>query len=119
MIIQNIAGIILLFLGFADGYKYIIQAKKIRDAKIAKGQSRMFINIAWIVDLGKIICGIIVMEKWLVLTNIIGFICVMYLFFITYKYYPYKNRGLCHFKKPSILLYTLNSWLPNRLRKRL
>jgi len=117
--LKMLAGVCLIVLGLADGYKYILQAEKLRRTKSARGQSRMFINLAWGVDLGKIICGIIVLEKWLIITTLIGFICVMYLFFITYRYYPYRRRGLSNFKRPNIALYTINSWLPNSLRRRL
>ena len=111
--------ILLIILGIIDGYKYVVQAQKIRRLKSAKGQSRFFINLAWIVDVGKIICGIIVLEKWLVITTLIGFFCVMYLFFVTYVFYPFRMRGCPNFHRPNIVLYTINSWLPNRIRRRL
>jgi hypothetical protein len=117
--LKIIAGIVLIILGIIDGWKYVVQAEKIRHIGLAKGQSRMFINLAWGVDLGKIICGCIVLEQWLVITTFIGFICTMYLFFITYQYYPFRMRGCTNFKKPNLFIYTLNSWLPNRLRRRL
>lgn len=117
--LQTLAGIILLILGVVDGAKYIVQANKVIQNRTSKGISRFFIDLAWLVDLGKIICGIVVMEKWLVITNVIGFICVGYLFLAVYNFYPYKRRGLNGFKKPNIILYTINSLLPNSIRKRL
>lgn len=117
--LKIIAGIALIILGIVDGWKYVVQAEKIRKSGTAKGQSRMFVNLAWLVDIGKIICGIVVLEKWLIITTLIGFISVMYLFFITYFNYPFRYRGLSNFKRPNLFLYTINSWLPNRIRKRL
>lgn len=117
--LKTIAGTLLIILGIADGWKYIIWAEKIRKAGTSKGSSRFVINMAWWVDLGKILCGFIVLEKWLVITTFIGLLCVWYLFFITYLNYNYKMRGLSNFKRPNIILYTINSMLPNSIRKRL
>ena len=114
-----IIGVLLIVTGILDAYKYTFQANKIIKVKSAKSQSRKFINIAIINDLIRIIYCVVIQDVYLILVSSLAFFCMLYLFYITYRYYPYRRRGLNGFKRPSLLLYSINSMLPNKIRKRL
>jgi hypothetical protein len=113
-------GIGLLITRFCDGYKYHIEANAIRRAKTAKGHSRKFINIAWGSDLYMLIYLLNNNIDWFMIISFIIALIFMTEHWITvYKFYPYKCRGLQGFKKPNLIIYLLNSLLPNKIRRRL
>jgi len=115
----NILGIFLLIFGFLDGLKYHWLAEAIRKIKTAKGQSRKFINAALGKDIILFFYLIFNPDWYLILMTFIGFVFTLELMIVVYKFYPYRKRGLLNFKRPNIFLYTLNSILPNRIRKKL
>jgi len=117
--IKDIIGFLLIITSVFDALKYIWNAKAIIRVGTAKGHSRKFINAAILNDITKLTYGIIISDLFIILSSILALITMGYLFYIIYRFYPYKKRGLINFKKPSIFLYFLNSLLPNRIRKRL
>lgn len=119
-IVKNIAGAILIFWGYFDGVKYHLQAKAVRKAKSARGNSRMFTNLAIGNDVYRLFYFFFIDRNFYVLlTSIIALIFMLELWYVQYKFYPYKYRGLSSFKRPNIILYIINSWLPNSIRKHL
>lgn len=110
----------LFGMGIWDAYKYKIISKKMARLKSSKEHSRTFLN-------GSIIYRILLwLYAWLVLDDwVITWTCVIALFTLgeawhtMYITYPYKTRGFKNFKRPSMLKYTINSLLPNQIRKRL
>jgi len=119
-LITNISGIILIFWGYFDAIKYYFQAQKIKQIKSARGNSRKFINMAIGNDAYRLFYFYFIDRNYYVLTtSILALICMIYLWWQIYWYYPYKCRGLDGFKRPGILLFLINSLLPNRIRKRL
>ena len=117
--LKNIVGVCLVITGIFDAWKYVWQAQKIRVVKTAKGQSRKFINAAILNDLTRIAYSILIMDLYLMFINAVALSCMFYLFFTIYIFYPYRNRNLLNFRRPNILLYLINSIVPNKLRKKL
>ena len=116
---KNIVGLLLIITGIFDAWKYTWEAKKIKQVGTAKGHSRKFINMAVTNDLVRIIYSIIIKDFYLMFINSIAFGCMVNLWITIYKFYPYRMRGYPNFKKPNLIIYTINSLLPNSLRKRL
>lgn len=119
IILKDILGGLLIVTSIFDAIKYSLQASKIRKTKSAKSQSRRFINFAIINDLVKLAYGFVIGDLFILISSVLAIGCMLDLWYTTYLYYPYRLRGLQHFKKPNIFLYLLNSILPNRLRKHL
>ena len=114
-----ILGYFIVIFGVLDGFKYHWLASSIRKVKIAKGQSRKFVNVA----LGKDIVVLTYLcfhpDKYLFLMTFIGFIFTIELLITIYLLYPYRKRGLNNFKRPSFIKYFINSLIPNKHRKKL
>jgi len=120
LVSTGIFGILLVTTGLFDCLKYSWQAKKIRALQSAKGHSRKFINAALINDLVRFLYFICVnRDIYLMLVTVMALYCMLDMFWAIYIHYPYKQRGLNNFKRPNIILYTINSFLPNRIRRRL
>jgi len=117
--LKDILGGLLVITSIFDALKYSIQARKIQRVKSAKSMSRRFINFALINDFVKLGYGFIIRDLFIMISSILALICMIDLWLQIYKYYPYRCRGLSHFKKPNIILYTINSILPNSIRRRL
>lgn len=118
-ILVNLFGILLIGTGVLDAAKYFIQGRKIRIAKSAKNFSRQFMNFALGNDLVKLIYGVIIWDFYIILTSILALVTMVYMWWQIYSFYPYKKRGLNNFRRPNILIYIINSLLPNSLRKKL
>ncbi len=118
-IIVNILGGLLIITSIFDALKYTIQAHKINRNKSAKGFSRRFINWAICNDIVKLLYGIGIFDFYIIASSILALVCMIHLWFVIYWWYPYKRRGLKNFKRPSMLTYLINSWIPNNLRERL
>jgi uncharacterized protein with PQ loop repeat len=119
LFLKDIFGGLLIITSIFDALKYSIQARKIQKEKTAKSMSRKFINFALINDFVKLNYGIIINDLFIVASSILALICMIDLWWQIYWWYPYRMRGCQNFKRPIILLYLLNSILPNRIRKRL
>jgi len=117
--LQQLFGGLLIFTSIFDALKYYIQARKIQRAKSAKLMSRRFINWAMSNDIVKLVYGIIIMDWYIILSSLLALICMAHLWVVIYLYYPYRHRGLVNFKRPNVILYLINSIIPNSIRRRL
>ena len=118
-ILKESLGFVLIFTGILDGWKYIWQAQGVIKARTAKGHSRKFLNAAIGNDLIKMLYAVCIKDIFIFSTSVLALISMCYNYYIVYKFYPYRCRGLMGFKRPNILLFLINSALPNRIRKRL
>jgi hypothetical protein len=118
-ILVNVFGVLLICTGILDAAKYFIQGRKIQVAKSAKNFSRQFMNFALGNDIIKLMYGLIIWDFYIILTSILALVTMIYMWYEIYLHYPYKRRGLINFKRPNILIYVINSLLPNTLRKKL
>lgn len=105
--------------GVFDAIKYRWNCIAIRKAGTARGQSRKFINTAIVSDLVKLTYGIVRLDVFIIFSALIALFFMLEQWITVYRYYPYKNRGLLNFKRPSLWVYFINSILPNNLRRRL
>jgi hypothetical protein len=118
--IREIAGMIIVIWGYLDGYKYHLEARKIREVKTARGHSRKFINIALGNDLTRFFYFIFIDKNvYVLLTTIIALVFMIEMWLEIYKYYPYRYKHLKNFKRPNVVVYFINSLLPNSIRKKL
>jgi hypothetical protein len=115
----NTVGTLLVFTGIFDASKYFFQGYKIQKAQSAKNFSRQFMNIAIGNDIIRILYGVLILDVYIILTSVLAFITMVYMWYQIYWWYPYRKRGLHNFKRPNIFVYFINSLLPNRIRKRL
>lgn len=118
-ILINIFGILLIGTSILDAAKYELEARRIIEAKTAQNRSRKFINWALLNDCVKLGYGIVIFDLYIILTSILSLITMCHMFYAQYLYYPYKYRNLLNWKRPSLFVYIINSWLPNSLRKKL
>jgi len=118
-LVKDIVGIVLIISGFFDAYKYVWQAQKIRKVQSAKGQSRKFINAALVNDMIRLLYVSLIGDLFLLFVTVIALFSMSYMFWTIYIFYPYRHRNLLNFKRPNLFIYTINSILPNRLRKKL
>lgn len=118
-VLINVFGVLLIGTGILDAAKYALQGHKIQVAKSAKNFSRQFMNFALGNDLIKLAYGVIILDFYIVLTSILALVTMIYMWWQIYLWYPYKKRGLNNFKRPNVLIYIINSLLPNTLRKKL
>jgi uncharacterized protein with PQ loop repeat len=119
IILKDFLGGLLIVTSIFDAIKYSLQARKIQKAKTAKSISRKFINFALTNDLVKLSYGFVIMDLFIMFSSILALICMVDLWYQIYWYYPYRCRNLINFKRPNIIIYIINSILPNSLRKKL
>lgn len=117
--IKDIIGIILIASSLLDAWKYIWQARAIIRIKLAKGHSRKFVNAALFNDVIKMVYGIVIRDIFITISSLLALGTISFNFYVIYLYYPYRQRGLWNFKRPNILIYFINSLIPNRYRKKL
>ena len=116
----NILRALVFITGFLDAYKYKFIAQKVSRLKSSREISRKFLNVSIINRIVLLIyVWFILHDTILTVVSLIALYTMCEAFYYVYSYYPYRNRGLKNFKKPSILKYTLNSLQSNRKRKRL
>ena len=116
----GVLGFLLIITGILDSFKYHWEAKKIRSVGTARGHSRQFINVAIYHDLVRVLYLLTInRDLYLLLVSIIALYTMFDMFWAIYIHYPYRMRGCSNFKRPNIILYFLNSTLPNKIRKRL
>jgi uncharacterized protein with PQ loop repeat len=119
IVLKNVVGILFTLTGILDALKYSIQARRVQKLKSSKEMSRKFINFALLNDFLKLAYGLLLLDIYIIASSILALICMVDLFWQMYLWYPYRKRGLQNFKRPNLILYIINYWLPNRLRKRL
>lgn len=118
--LHNLLGVILTVTGIFDAIKYHWQTISIRKVGLARGHSRKFINAAILNDLVRLFYFIFVKpDVYLLIATIIALGCMTELYWTIYCFYPYRMRGCFNFKRPNIFTYFINSWLLNKIRKRL
>ena len=115
---KNILGNLLIFTSIFDAAKYSVQAFKIHRDKKAR-MSRRFINWAISNDVVKLLYGFAIIDVYIILSSLLALFCMFHLWAEIYWWYPYRMRGCHGFKRPNIMLYLVNSILPNQIRKRL
>jgi hypothetical protein len=116
---KEIFGILLILTGCFDALKYSLQAFKIQKVQSARAQSRKFVLMAIGNDLIKTVYSVLILDIFIFVSSILALFCMLHLWYVVYLFYPYKYRGLSHFKRPSLWKFTLNAMMPNRLRERL
>jgi fatty acid desaturase len=117
--LKTILGIALIISGLMNGIRYRWSALKIKEVKTAKGHSRKSMLTAVLDDAIKLLYGIVLLDINLISSASICLVFMVYKSIIIYLYYPYRMRGCANFKRPPIVLYFINSILPNRIRRRL
>jgi hypothetical protein len=116
----DLLGLLLVLSGFFDGYKYHIEACAIRKAKTAKGHSRRFINWATAIDVYRLYYLFHNNQDiFLILATVLAILFMLEMWYTIYLFYPYRKRYQTGFKRPSILVYLVNSLLSNKVRERL
>ncbi len=117
---QEIVGILITITGVFDAVKYYWEAQKIRQVGTARGHSRKFINAAILNDLVRVVYFLFFnRDIYLIISAALALLCMGYQFACIYLYYPYRGRGLNNFKRPSLLTFLINSFIPNKYRRRL
>ena len=119
MILKDIIGALLVITSIGDAVKYSIQAVKIRQNKSSKNISRKFLNFAILNDIVKLGYGFVLIDWYIIISSLLAIVCMFHMYYEQYIYYPYRKRGLLNFRRPNILIYIINSILPNHIRKRL
>ena len=119
MVLKEIFGSLLIITSIFDAIKYYWSAEKIKSVGTAKGHSRKFLNAAIINDIVKLMYGAVIIDIFIIASSLLALLTMGYNFYVVYKLYPYRCRGLVGFKKPNIIYYILNSFMPNKIRKRL
>lgn len=116
----DILGWLLVITGFFDGYKYHIEAQKIRSVRTAKGHSRKFINWAASIDMYRLYYLLHSnRDIFLILATTLAILFMLEMWWVIYIYYPYRRRRLKGFRRPNVLLYLWNSLLPNSIRRKM
>lgn len=117
--IKEIFGIALMVTSVFDAVKYSIQALKVQKLQNASAMSRKFINFALFNDIVKLGYGFVIWDFYIIASSILSLVCMLHLWWMIYWWYPYRMRGCNNFKRPNLMLYIMNSLLPNKIRKRL
>jgi hypothetical protein len=117
--LKDVFGGLLILTSIFDAIKYSLQARKIQKEKTAKSMSRKFINFALMNDFVKLGYGIIIQDLFIIFSSILALVCMIDLWWQIYWWYPYRYRNLLNFKRPNIILYIINSIVPNKIRKHL
>lgn len=113
---------VLVFIcGIIDAHKYYRQAEKVIKEGSSANISRMFLCEAFGVAL--FMLAYVIVYYWtdwvLVSVRIFPIITIVYLYWLVYVYYPYKNQHKPDFKRPSFWKFFLNSLTPNDKAERL
>lgn len=117
--IKQIFGILLVITGIFDAIKYSLQAWKIQKKKSADTMSRKFVLMAIGNDIIKIVYSILILDIYIFISSLLALVCMFHLWWMVYKWYPYRRRNQWNFKRPNIFKFTLNAMIPNRVRKHL
>ena len=104
----------LAIAGYYDGEKYLSQVWKIQRKKTSGAISRFFILKAWLIDIG--LMGYVIFnyphDYILLLTRAFPIFTVGYLIYVVYLMYPYKQKGLNNWKRPSFFEFLKDSFRP-------
>jgi hypothetical protein len=125
IVMVQVVGYYMILTGFWDAYKYHWQSQSIKKVGLARGHSRKFINAAIHNDHVRVLylflSGLLYtrFDWFLISSAVLAIVYMTELFFIIYRYYPYKMRGCPSYRRPNVFIYFINSLIPNKLRKRL
>ena len=110
----------LLIMSILDSYKYKLISNKISKLKSSKEHSRTFLNVSIGYRVLLLAYSFFVLKDWVLIWScIIALYTLVEAFYTMFQHYPYKTRKLKNFKRPSLWKYTINSLIPNHIRKRL
>lgn len=119
-ILINILRVMVLVTGCLDAYKYRFLTMKISRLKSSREISRKFLNASIISRLILLIyVSLVLNDTTLTFVSVIALYTMCEAFYHVYLYYPYRNRGLKNFRRPSVWAYLVNSLRSNKTRKRL
>jgi len=124
LLIQTIAikvlkGIVLLT-GFMDSYKYKLQAQKVCRLKSSGQISRLALLYAILHRVPLFIyVSLVLKDTILIAISFIALYTITEALYYTYRYYPYRNRGLKNFKRPSFYKFIKDTIEPHKYGKRL
>lgn len=116
----NALRILVFITGMLDSYKYRFLTMKISRLKSSREISRKFLNASLLSRIVLLLYVSLVLNDWtLTCVSVVALYTMMEAFYYVYKFYPYRNRGLKNFKRPSMWVYFKNSIRSPRDRKRL
>lgn len=120
MNLWQVFGFLVLVFGILDAYKYRLLTEKVKRYESSRGQSRLATNYAVIYKILLVIWSIFYLKDWVVsLSALLALYTSTELFWNIYVYYPYKHRGLLNFKRPNLIRYIINSFMPNTKQNRI
>ena len=110
----------VLILGFMDAYKYKLMTQKVARLKASGQIPRKFLIWSILNRLVLLLYVWLELNDWvLITTSIVGLYTMFEAFYYVYDYYPYRNRGLKNFRKPSIWKFIKDIFSKNKYGKRL
>lgn len=110
----------VLITGIFDAYKYRLQAIKIGRLKSSGQISRLSLLYAMGHRIPLLLyVWLVLQDKILIIISGVALYTMFEAFYYTWNYYPYRERGLKNFKKPSIFKFIKDTLEPNKYGKRL
>jgi len=111
---------VVLITGILDSYKYKLQAQKIARLKTSGQISRASLVYSFLHKVPLLLyVWLAFNDTILTITCSIAIYTMLEAFYYTYMYYPYRNRGLKNFKKPTLFKFTKDIFFPNKHGKKL
>ena len=111
---------IVLITGMLDSYKYKLQAQKVCRLKSSGQISRMSLVYAIGHRIPLLIyVWLLLKDNILIIISCTALYTMLEAFYYVYQFYPYRNRGLKNFKKPSIWVFIRDIFSKNKYGKRL
>jgi|SRR3972149_10780079 len=118
--IWTILGFFVLLSSILDSWKYRLLTKKVQRYKSSRSISRTFTNCAIFHKICLLLwAGLYLKDFTVTASTFFALFTSCELFYWSYIWYPYKQRGLKNFKRPGLIKYIINSLLPNHIRIRL
>ena len=112
--------VVVLITGFMDSYKYKLQAQKVCRLKSSGQISRLALLYAILHRVPLMLyVSLVLKDTILIIISCIALYTITEALYYTYMYYPYRNRGLKNFKKPSFFKFIKNTIEPYKYGKRL
>ncbi len=118
---DTLIGVVLTVTGVFDSLKYHWEAQKVRLVEDSSGHSRKFINAAIINDVVRLVYFLTVKWDWyLLVASVVAVVTMLELYWMIYLYYPYetypKRKTI---RRPNLMTYIINSFIPNKFRSKL
>ena len=110
----------VLYTGILDSYKYKLMTQKVSRLKASGQISRKFLVWSIINRVVLLLYVWLKLNDWvLILTSIIALYTMLEAFYYVYEFYPYRNRGLKNFRKPSMWVFIKDIFSKHTYGKRL